>query len=193
MARLAPVAGPVRRALDTVDIVTACRLIGMDLPADPGYGKSIKVRCPFGNVYHSDGGAEAAMRVYPDEDRVFCFAKCGGYTTVSLAAAAWGLPIREAAIELLERAGVPAPDPAALWDAACTRETPPDTTLLAEALKTFCARICPDWAHRQFQPDTANLLGRCLALLDLVATSADADRWLARCKHVMTRHLDGHH
>lgn len=176
-------------ANEQVPITTACRLVGIDLSDDIAYGRSLKVHCPFGELYHSDGGVEPAFRVYPDSNSAYCFACKAYFSPVWLVAQHWGQPSREVAEELLAHIGYRPATAAQAWAQACARDTPPDRTLLAEALKTFCARIAPGWSVGQFDPDTAAVLGRCLALLDHVHTDGDTARWLDGCKHAMHRHL----
>lgn len=182
---------PITLANEQVSIAHACRLIGMDIPDDLGYGRSRKVRCPFGEIYHRDGGIEPAFRIYPDANAAYCFSCAVRYSPVWLVAQAWGITARAAAVELLDRAGIKPVSLADAWAHATRRDTPPDHTLLAEALKTYCARVCPDWDAAQFTPSTAGTLSRCLDLLDRVATDTDAQRWLDGCKLVMRRALRG--
>jgi hypothetical protein len=173
-------------ANEKVSIVLACNLIGMDIPEDVGSRRSVKVHCPFGEIYHVDQGYEAAFRIYPDSNSAFCFAGCGYFTPVSLCAHAWGTPSATVAVELLERVGVKPVSLADAWAQVASHEPAPDAVLLAQALKTFCRRTCLNWEQIQFEPAVAATLTRCLALLDLVGTEADAGTWLAACKRVMS-------
>lgn len=170
-------------ANDLVPIATACQLIGMEIPEI--YGRSVKVRCPFGAVYHSDGGVDPAMRVYPDTNHAFCFAGCGAFSPVWLVRQAWGIDSQTAAAELLDRIGHKPVSLAQAWADVVSHEEPPDTVLLAEALKTYCARVVPDWGNVQYRAPAGPLLNRCLRLLDLVNTDAEARVWLERCKLAM--------
>lgn len=176
-------------ANETVSIADACRLIGMYVDADDLI-RSRKMRCPFGSVYHSDGGVEPSFRLYPETNHAFCFARCGRFTPVWLLAQAWDIPTVEAAVKLLDAVGH---KPATLAEAWKTAAHPPpsrpDPALLAEALKTFCQRICPDWIDAQFEPAVAQWLSRCLDVLDLVSTDAQAAEWLHGCKTVMENAL----
>lgn len=169
---------------EQVPIESACRLVGMDLPEDLAYGRNMKMFCPFGDLYHSDGGLEAAMRVYVESNHVFCFAGCGLFGPVALVAHAWDMTRLAAARELLERTGVAGPSRASVW-ARTQLPDPPDRALLAEALKTFCRRRVPGWATAQFDPAVAERFSACLALLDHVHTDEDAGRWLEACKAAM--------
>lgn len=174
-------------ANETVPITTACQLVGMSIPDDIGYGRSMKVHCPFGDIWHSDQGAEATMRVYVESNHVYCFSRCGYFTPVSLVAAAWDLTWRNAAVELLERIGHKPVSLAEAWAQVGRRDDTPDQTLLGEALKTWCRRAAPDWDDDQFHPRIAATLTRCLALLDRVTTADEARVWLSGCKEAMTR------
>lgn len=176
-------------ANEVVPISTVCALIGMDLDPHSSYARNPKVHCPFGEIYHRDGGVEAAFRLYPDTNSAWCFA-CGTYfTPVWLAVQAWGGTATAVATTLLERVGHHGANAAQAWAHAATYTPTPDVTLLAEALKTYCARVDPGWDSTQFAPPTAALLSRCLALLDLVTDEAQAHQWLAGCKQVMRHHL----
>jgi hypothetical protein len=102
---------------------------------------------------------------------------------------AWDIPPHAAAKELLERVGYRPTSLKDAWAAAVAGDNPaPDPLLLAEALKTYCSRVVPDWDVIQFDPRPAAMLGRCLGLLDLVHTEDEAREWLTGCKTVM-RHI----
>ena len=172
-------------ANDKVPITLACRIAGMDIDDDIAYGRSMKVYCPFGELYHSDQGVEPAFRIYVDSNSAYCFACSTYFTPVWLVAQVWDQQPAQVAVELLERVGIKPVSLADAWAQAAVRDVAPDTSLLAEALKLFCGRICVDWDDAQFEPDTAGLLSRCLALLDLVHTEGEARQWLDECKKVM--------
>lgn len=172
-------------ANDKVPITMACRLVGMDIDDDIAYGRSMKVHCPFGELYHTDQGVEPAFRIYVDSNSAYCFACSTYFTPVWLVSQAWDQQPAQVAVELLERIGIKPASLADAWAQAAVRDVVPDAGLLAEALKTFCGRICVDWDDAQFEPATAGLLSRCLALLDLVHTEGEARQWLDECKKVM--------
>jgi len=179
----------VALANEVVPILVVCRLIGMGLPAEMSYGRAPKVYCPFGPLYHADAGHEAAFRVYVDSNSCYCFAGCGYFSPVWLAAQAWDVDSRSAATELLERTGYASPTLSAAWEAAQAYQPAPDPVLLRQALQTYCTRICPDWAAVQFTTPVAATLSRCLDLLSRVQTGEDARRWLVAVKMVMRRAL----
>lgn len=178
----------VELANEHVSIVTVCRMLGVEVP-DLDVSRSIKVGCPFGVLYHSDGGAAPAMRVYPDSNSAYCFSCSQYFTPVTLTAQAMDVDRRTAALNLLDRVGYQGPGALDTWELVRRYEPKPDKALLADALKTFCRRIDKGWSLRQFEPNVAATLTRCLSILDLVNTSADVTLWLTRCKAAMTRTL----
>lgn len=180
---------PVVLADEQVPITAACRLIGLRVPEAADMGRPVKVHCPFGEVYHRDHGVETAFRIYPDSNHAYCFACGQRYGPVRLVAQAWGISNRQAAAELLERAGIKPATLADLWAEVAQHEPAPDRAMLAEALKTYCERIDPYWEFNQFLPDVAPFLSACLQLLDHVHTHEDAAVWLERTKRVMHAHL----
>jgi hypothetical protein len=178
-------------ANEQVSIVTVCQMLGLELPDDIGEGRSRKVPCPFGEMYHSDFGASPAMRIYPDTNSAYCFSCAVYYTPVSLAARAMDTTAASAAAQLLDRIGYTPDEMASIWQQARDYTPEPDKALMADALKTYCRRITPDWTRRQFEPVVASTLTRCLAILDLVRTDEDVTLWLTRCKHAMERVIKG--
>lgn len=177
-------------ANEKVSIVTVCRLVGVELPdAVAAGGRSKKVPCPFGEIYHSDGGVAPAMRIYPETNSAYCFSCAAFWTPVTLIAKAMDSDWHTAALRLLDHVGYKPLALAAQFQQASSYEPELDLARLADALKTYCRRIDPSWSTRQFDPEVAALLTRCLGLLDLVTTSADVELWLDRCKTVMHRAL----
>lgn len=176
-------------ANEKVSIVAVCQMLGVDLPDDADSARSRKVHCPFGDLYHSDAGASPAMRVYPDTNSAYCFSCATYYTPVDLAVRALDTDRRTAATHLLDRIGYRPMDLAAVFANALSYEPTPDKALLADALKTYCRRIDPQWSSRQFDSRVASALTRCLTLLDMVHTPEDVTMWLCCCKEVMRRIL----
>jgi hypothetical protein len=177
----------VEVANEKVAIVVVCRMLGVQLPDDLVAGRSQKVHCPFGEIYHSDGGLSPAMRIYPDTNSAYCFSCAAYYTPVSLAAKAMDTTYHTAAIRLLDHIGHRPMDLAQQWQQVAQFEPEPDRALLADALKTYCRRIEPQWSQRQFEEGVARVLTRCLGLLDLVKSAGDVTLWLDRCKEAMRR------
>ncbi len=185
-----PVAAVVELANVEFSIAAACRLVGVDMPDGVIMGKSVKVYCPFGTVHHLDGGVEKAMRVYPESNHAYCFAGCGFFPPVRLVAHAWGRPQAEVAHDLLDRAGIAPQTLLERFRAARDWMPDLDRSALAEALRTYCRRICPDWPQRRFDERVATAFNRCLELLGLVRDEEDVVLWLDSCKIAMTRALD---
>ena len=176
-------------ANEQVPIATALRMLGVELPEDFAMGRSRKVCCPFGEVYHSDHGVSPAMRVYPETNSAWCFSCSVYYTPVKVISQAMDVSFAVAATRLLDHIGYRPLDLAQAWRHASDFEPEPDKALLADALKTYCRRVCPTWAHRQFDPQVAATLTRCLAALDLVRNDQDVPLWLDGCKTAMRRVL----
>jgi hypothetical protein len=174
-------------ANEKVSIVTVCQMLGMAVPDDIAH--SGKVHCPFGELYHSDAGVDPAMRLYLESNHAYCFNCAAYFSPVQLAAKALDCDRRTAAIRLLDRIGYKPLDLATAWRDAVQHVPEPDKTMLADALKTYCARIDPHWSSRQFDPWVAHRLTRCLSLLDLVRSDDDVTLWLMGCKEVMRRML----
>lgn len=177
--------GVVTVANEKVPITTVLSMLGVEVFD----GSNRKIRCPFGKVYHSDGGIDPAMRVYPETNSCYCFSCTQYFTPVGIASQALDMGLRDTAEMLLDRIGHRPLDPVKAWEQASKYEPAPDTAMLAEALKTYCRRISPDWPARQFEPEISYLLRRCLGLLDQVKTGKGAVLWLTLCKRVMHRSL----
>lgn len=172
-------------ANEQVSIVTVCQMVGLDISDDVGEGRSRKLPCPFGEIYHSDHGRDPAMRLYMDSNSAYCFSCQAYWTPVSLFARAMDLDHRTAATRLLDRIGYKPVNLAQAWKQAVSYAPELDKAALAEALKIYCRRIEPQWSRRQFDPGIAQHLTRCLSILSLVRNETDADLWLTRCKEVM--------
>ena len=175
-------------ANERVSIVLVCRLIGVDIE-EGRTGGSTKTYCPFGRFYHSDGGTEPALRVYAESNSAYCFSCKKFFTPTSLAADAWDISKKRAAIELLDRIGYKPLTAAELWAGVQQKDPKPDTSMLGMALRTYCRRVDPNWETSQFDPKISAVLDKCLSLLERIKTSTEADEWLATCKEVMTRVL----
>lgn len=172
-------------ANEEVSIVTVLQMLGVELPDDIGMGRSRKLHCPFGPLYHSDQGRSPAMRVYPETNSAWCFSCSQYFTPVKLGSQAWDVDAHTAATRLLDKVGIKPVDLAAAWAQAMEYEPEVDKALLADALKTYCRRTTANWEKRQFEPKVAGTLTRCLAILDLVRTDEDVREWLAHCKQAM--------
>lgn len=144
--------------------------------------RGVKVACP-------SCGEEGAMRVYPNHG--WCFSEQRYFTSVALLAEHWEMDPEAAALTALKRIGYVAAGYAALWDNV-EREREPALDQLAEALRIYCRRTCPNWATRQYDSDVSALLSRCLGLLPAVRTEEDCRKWLGVAKTVMGRVLSPH-
>lgn len=189
---------PPARSLSQIDeadtrvpIARVFGLIGARTPAEDD-GRSRKIHCPFGDIYHSDHGLSPAMRIYAETNSCYCFSCARRYTPTQLAARAWDVHRRVAAARLLERSGIVVRRPT--WAEVCAPPelAVPDRTLLADALKTWCRRTVPGFGLRQFDPDIASLLTRCLVLLDHVRSQDDAVTWLNGCKNAFKVDIASH-
>lgn len=170
---------------EKVPIIEVCRLLGVSAFGDVNEGSTRKVHCPFGAIYHSDGGVSMTMRIYADTNTAWCFNCTHGYTPTKMAARAWDMDRVTAAGRLLGHIGWFPPSLDEVWQELANYHPPVDIDQLAEALKTFCRRVTPDWAQRQFVPVVAERLSACLSLLALVSTDDDARAWLNGCKSAM--------
>lgn len=179
----------IELANDRVPILQAFRMVGLDVGDVSAV--SMKLYCPFGDVYHHDGGSEKSLRIYPETNSAWCFAGCGYFSPVKLVALKRDLSEEEAAEAMLEETGYVAPNYSDQWDALVNETKLADTTSLAEALKVACSRMTPDWEELQFTSSVSSMLARCLALLAKVRTEEDADKWLATTKTAMRRELTG--
>lgn len=144
--------------------------------------RGVKVTCPSCDE-------TGAMRVYPNHG--WCFAEQRYFSPVGLLAEVWEMDNETAAKVALDRIGYAPPEYPELWESA---QRPPDPALddLASALRLYCARVCPDWAARQYEDAVSNLMARCLGALRAVRTEEDCRKWLAVSKTVMGRVLSQH-
>jgi hypothetical protein len=144
--------------------------------------RGVKATCPA-------CGEAGALRVYPSHG--YCFAEQRRFSPVGLLAEVWEMDSETAAKAALDRVGYAPPGYPELWESA---QRSPDPALddLATALRLYCARVCPDWAARQYEDAVAGLLARCLGLLRSVRTEEDCRKWLTVSKTVMGRVLLPH-
>lgn len=152
--------------------------------ADAYDGFTGKIFCPFGGIFHADGGREKAMRNYGDH--AYCFAGCGAFTPVSLLALSKDISREDAAEFILERTGFVEPTWQARLQAVSDYHESIDLDVMADVLREECRRLAPDWEKRQYDPTVSAIFTRCLALLSAVRTSADARTWKTGVVKVMT-------
>ncbi len=181
-----PSPSPVVLANRRIPFAVACRMAGVEIPGDvPEHG--IKIYCPFGEYSHSDGGSEAAFRVYPDHG--YCFACGEAFSAVKLCALVWDCTPDEAARQMLELAGVADPEYREQWQRLVNWSQPADVDGLASALRVWCSRTDPQWPVRQYDSAVAAKLAECLGVLARVRTQEDCRIWLAGCKKAMAQVL----
>lgn len=169
-----------------VSIYLVCGLVGVDV-SEGREGSSIKTYCPFGRFYHSDGGKEAAFRVYAETNSAYCFSCKKYFSPVSLYSSATDVSYKNSAEYLLDKIGYRKPTVEEIWNNVQPKEPEPDKSMLNKALRLYCQRISTDWSKDQFKASVADILDKCLALLDSVTTSQEADYWLNSSKEVMSR------
>jgi hypothetical protein len=172
-------------ANEEVSILKVCTALGMDIPDFALTAEKYKTWCPWGGIFHTDGGAAKAFMIYPATNTAHCFAGCGHFTPSKMKAMSMDISEEDAAALLLAEIGWLGEDLDARWEAAITKEEFVQTASLAEALKVYCARIEPQWESKQFEQQVASRLNQCLELLDNVSTSEQATRWLTVAKRVM--------
>ncbi len=175
----------ISTANEKISIYLVCSLIGIDVAGREG--SSIKTYCPFGDFFHSDGGKEPAFRVYSETNSAYCFSCKKYFSPVTLYAEYKDLSTKQSAEDLLERIGYKPPSFEELWSNVQPKDPQPDTAMLNKALRTYCQRISKDWSKKQFDPTVAEVLDKCLALLDVVLTTSDAEYWLSTSKEIMRR------
>lgn len=173
----------IELANERMGIVAACNHIGMGLPDH--LSSSMKVDCPFGSLYHLDGGTSRSMRVYAETNSAWCFAGCGYFTPVRLIADDKDISEQDAAEHILDITHYVPPDFESQWDALMAEVPPVNTASLAEALKVACARMAHDWEELQFSSEVSSKLTACFALLPQLQTPEQAQKWLDVSKFVM--------
>lgn len=178
----------IEEANKKVSIYLVCGLVGVDV-SEGREGSSIKTYCPFGRFYHSDGGKEAAFRVYAETNSAYCFSCKKYFSPVSLYSSATDLSAKNSAEYLLEKIGYKKPTPEEIWNNVQPKDPEPDKSMLNKALRIYCQRISSDWSKEQFRPEVADILDRCLSLLDAVTTSQEAEYWLKSSKEIMSRFI----
>lgn len=183
MRKQAPV---VILANKVVSILDALKLVGVYVSKSDIY---TKMHCPFGSVSHSDGGVQRTFQIY-DDNRAYCYNCVRVYDPVSLAQAAWDLPQKQAAAELLHQSGYKPPTTNQRWtEIEQSVAVKPDKASLGQALKLYCSTIDENWEERQFDKDIADKLNKCLSLLERVHTDDDVIEWLAGTKWAMAAAL----
>lgn len=177
----------VELANERMSIFTACNKLGMDIPDYASV--SMKLYCPFGHLFHADGGMSKAFRIYPGTNSAYCFASCGYFTPVRLIAMDKDVSNDEAAEMILLETNYVPPDYTSRWAALTEETTQIDKDALANALKLACERIDPAWEIRQFEEPIAETFQKCLSLLTKVRTEEETSKWLAVTTEVMRKKI----
>lgn len=182
---------PVDIANEQIPISKILVQMGVDVP-DSSSGSSWKAYCPFSAFYHLDRGRSRSLRVYFSTNSAFCFRGCGYLTPVSLYSLSTGLPKAEAAMLLLQNAGIELPSlDDQLQTVLSTKETLSKASL-REALQIFCHKIVgQQWESVQFHDVVLTGLDNCLKLLDKTNDEDTAKLWLDKSKQYMCALLKG--
>lgn len=181
----------IELANTSVKITDVLASIGIYVPAVTSNGTSRKISCPFGPVYHSDGGLEKTMRVFHASNSCYCFRCTKRYDPVSLTAEANDCSFYNAAMMLLDQVDLAPKSIEQRWAEVLQPEIKEvDLIALADALKMYCSRICSNWITRQLDPDVGVKLNMCLELLPSVKSEQDAVKWLQVCKQAMNQTLE---
>ena len=165
-------------------ILRACRRIGIDTD---DYFRARKIHCPFGPVFHSDGGDDPAMRVYEEDGHAYCFACQRSFSPSRLIAEVEDISEDEAVDSMLLELGVIENRLGERWEVATKKEQGVDRQALAEAFRIAASYLITPWAERQYDPDVTRWMNKCLALLDKVQTIEQGDTWLDTVKQVLQK------
>jgi hypothetical protein len=150
------------------------------------YGRSVKARCPYADMYHLDSEASKSMRVYSDTNTGNCFMGCGTITPVSVFARMNDLPYREAAKELLSRVGHRRKTFQEEWNEAVDPEDVFSSSSYRDALLEFCwSKSKGQWSSMQYDARISSALSNTLTILDLADSSEAAKKWLHSSKIYM--------
>ena len=176
----------VNLANNVVLMSLACKAVGM--PADVvDYGTSgAKIECPFGTLFHPDGGK--SFRIY-DDKTAYCYACAAQYRPVQLYAMAMDVSLDDAAETLLELSGYIKPTAESRYAAAVDNALFVDQYALEDALKTYLKRNFPSWEVAQFDDRVAHKFRQCVELLPSVKSAEDTRTWTAAAKAAMTKVL----
>jgi len=150
---------------------------------------SMKQYCPFGEIFHADGGRSKSFRIFSDSNSAYCYACSEYFDPVLLLARYKDLSKKDAALFLLDYINYRPEDAESRWASLLEDTVPVDQDYLSEALKVFCSGVSPEWEIRQFDRDVSDPFNRCLKLLPMVRTDEDACKWLSVSKQVMRNTL----
>jgi hypothetical protein len=155
------------------------------------YGKSIKTRCPFADIYHLTEDAGKSMRVYSDTNTAFCYMGCGVLTPVSVYAKLNGVPYKAAAKFLLEKVGHKLKTFDEKWADAVNGVEPLNLQGYRDALNEICTSYSKgEWSSLKYSPSVSSSFSKLLEILDKASSYEDADRWLATARQLMLKKID---
>lgn len=176
----------IRVANEKISIYSVCTLVGVDMYQ--GYGSNSKLYCPFGNMYHIDGGNTRAFRVYFDTNSAYCFACSQYFNSVDLFAQYNDMSREQSAEVLLDMAGWKEPTYEEKWEKINEKEAF-NTASVIEALNIYCGGIRDDWNFAQLQEPYSSAYLKCLNVTERIDTLEKAQKWLEVSKNLMRKVL----
>jgi hypothetical protein len=155
------------------------------------YGKSIKARCPYADIYHLTEDAGKSMRVYSDTNTAFCYMGCGVLTPVSVYAKLNGVSYKQSALFLLEKVGHKLKTFDEKWEDAVNAVQPLNLEGYREALNEMCLFYTDgEWNSLKYSSSISSSFSKLLEILDKAQSYEDADRWLEAAKKFLFKQLD---
>lgn len=180
--------------IDTANKIVPLRIVlGMTniYVSEFTYGKSIKARCPYADIYHLTEDAGKSMRVYSDTNTAFCYMGCGVLTPVSVYAKLNGVSYKESAKFLLEKVGHKLKTFDEKWQDAVAGFEPLNLQGYREALTEMCIFHSEgEWGTLKYAPGVSAAFSKLLTVLDKATSYEDADRWLDKARLIMFNQLD---
>lgn len=150
------------------------------------YAKSVKLRCPYADMYHLDGDAGRSMRLYPETNTGNCFMGCGTLTPVSVHAKLHDLSYKVAAHEILEKIGHKPKTFWEKWEEALTPPTVFNREAYRESLTEYCFRESRGhWNIVQYKDSVSSTFTKTLEVLDTASSDEEALEWLSKVKPLM--------
>lgn len=185
---------PNESIIDTANRVVPFRVVlGMTniYVSEFAYGKSIKARCPYADMYHLTEDAGKSMRVYSDTNTGFCYMGCGVLTPVAVYAKLNGISYRDSAKFLLEKVGHKLKTFEEKWQDALNDRGPVNLEGYREALDELCFQYTRyRWSSLKYTASISSSLSNLLNILDKAQSYDDADRWLEIAKRHMFHQID---
>lgn len=155
------------------------------------YGKSIKARCPFADIYHLTEDAGKSMRVYSDTNTGFCYMGCGVLKPVSVYAKLNGVSYNEAAKFLLELVGHKLKTFDEKWQDAISEDASLNLEGYREALDELCFQHAHgQWGSLKYETSISSSFAQLLNILSKAQSYDDADKWLEVAKQHMFNQID---